>query len=184
MAITKDQAVYRAKVAIPNNKNYEHCSTVELARRNKAKYLLIVTSDSKTATCTTPPCITEQRFLLTDLNLYDEETPNPTSYPLTNEEQAAHLHGQGEKRVVAEYAGIKIVESVTEYPVFSDPITPDHYNADTITTFDVVKAWNLDFFLGNVAKYIQRRGRKGDELEDLKKAQAYLTEKIQQLEAK
>lgn len=109
------------------------------------------------------------------------EESNPTSHPLSNEEVAGHLHGQGKKRVIAEWNGIKMVAEA-EYSAFTDPITPAHYNAAAITTFDVVQAWKLDFFLGNTIKYIQRHEHKGKALEDLRKGAYYLAEKIKQLE--
>jgi hypothetical protein len=68
------------------------------------------------------------------------------------------------------------------YEPVPDAITPSHYNAASITTFDVVQAWELDFFLGNVVKYVQRHKHKGKPLEDLKKAARYLQEAIAQLE--
>lgn len=57
----------------------------------------------------------------------------------------------------------------------SDPINhPAHYTDK-----------KLDFFLGNVVKYVCRAGKKdpAKEIEDLKKAHWYLTHKIDQLES-
>lgn len=42
----------------------------------------------------------------------------------------------------------------------------------------VIEAWDLGFNLGNTAKYISRCGKKGDEIEDLKKALFYLSREI------
>ena len=39
----------------------------------------------------------------------------------------------------------------------------------------------LDYFSGNVIKYVCRAGHKDDELTDLKKAKAYIDKKIQLL---
>lgn len=197
--ITKEQAQVGAKVKVPTRKTtgqsfFQYQD--ELRRQNVQPYGTIAREINDLHEIRVEIGDDWWYFTAADLDLYeDAETQNPTSYPLPgpneglyarrnegNAEQVAHLHGQGEKTVLHEWAGIKIV-AAAEYPAFSDPINPDHYNADTITAFDVVKAWNLDFFLGNVAKYIQRRGRKGSELEDLKKAAAYLAEKIKQVEA-
>jgi hypothetical protein len=62
---------------------------------------------------------------------------------------------------------------------------PDHYGGadNPYEAIKVVEAWGLDFHLGNVLKYISRAGKKGDPLEDLKKAQWYLERKIARLEA-
>lgn len=64
---------------------------------------------------------------------------------------------------------------------------PDYYGGDT--TYEVIKvlhAWGLNFnaSLFNVVKYIARAGKKGDTLEDLKKARFYLDYEIKRLEGK
>lgn len=56
---------------------------------------------------------------------------------------------------------------------------PNHYQSDTIEVIEIIEAFNLNFHLGNVIKYILRAGRKGDRLEDLKKAQFYLNREIE-----
>jgi Protein of unknwon function (DUF3310) len=43
----------------------------------------------------------------------------------------------------------------------------------------VIEAWELGFNLGNCVKYIRRAGKKGDRLEDLKKALWYLNREIE-----
>lgn len=60
---------------------------------------------------------------------------------------------------------------------------PTHYQ--TQTEFDVIdfcKAYDLNFNLGNVCKYISRAGKKGDRMEDLKKALDYLQREIKYYE--
>ena len=60
---------------------------------------------------------------------------------------------------------------------------PAHYGGDTTyETIKVIEAWDLDFHLGNVVKYVSRAGKKGDELEDLRKAAFYLQRRIAHLE--
>lgn len=61
---------------------------------------------------------------------------------------------------------------------------PTHYGGadNPYEAIKVIDAWGLDFSLGNAVKYICRAGRKGNALEDLKKAEWYLRHKIQQLE--
>jgi hypothetical protein len=67
----------------------------------------------------------------------------------------------------------------------SDPINhPTHYNDGGIETIDFIRAKNLGFELGNVVKYVSRAGKKGSKIEDLKKAQWYLTSYIKQCESK
>ncbi len=58
---------------------------------------------------------------------------------------------------------------------------PAHYGGkdNPYETIKVVEAWDLGFCLGNVLKYISRAGKKGEELEDLKKAAWYLNREIE-----
>lgn len=60
---------------------------------------------------------------------------------------------------------------------------PAHYGGadNTYEAIKVIEAWELDFNLGNVVKYISRAGKKGSKLEDLKKAQWYLNREIEKL---
>lgn len=60
-------------------------------------------------------------------------------------------------------------------------IRPDYYKREGIEVFDVIDAFDLDFFLGNVTKYVCRAGKKGDMLEDLIKARTYLDKEIERL---
>lgn len=60
---------------------------------------------------------------------------------------------------------------------------PGHYqfgekDADGTSKYEAIKvieAWDLDFHLGNVVKYVSRAGRKSESpLQDIKKAKWYL----------
>ena len=63
--------------------------------------------------------------------------------------------------------------------VKADPVNhPAHYTAGGIETIDFIEAKRLGYNLGNVVKYITRAGHKGNQLEDLRKAQWYLTREI------
>jgi hypothetical protein len=57
--------------------------------------------------------------------------------------------------------------------------SPAHYTDGGIQTIDFIEAKSLNFHLGNVVKYISRAGKKGDNLEDLLKAQWYLNREIE-----
>lgn len=61
---------------------------------------------------------------------------------------------------------------------------PLHYGgADNLyEAIKVIEAWGLGFCLGNTVKYIARAGKKGDRLEDLKKARWYLDREIARCE--
>lgn len=55
---------------------------------------------------------------------------------------------------------------------------PPHYTAGGIETIDFIEAKKLNYNLGNVVKYLTRADHKGNKLEDLRKAQWYLTREI------
>ena len=69
---------------------------------------------------------------------------------------------------------------------------PSHYQSGEVEedgtskyeAIKVIEAWDLNFHLGNVVKYISRAGKKGDNstLQDLKKAEWYLSRYVQYLQ--
>jgi hypothetical protein len=59
--------------------------------------------------------------------------------------------------------------------------TPTHYK-EKVQPIDLIEAFDLNFNLGNVVKYVSRAGRKGDTLEDLEKAFYYLKREMQKYE--
>ena len=67
-------------------------------------------------------------------------------------------------------------------PPESDSVNhPAHYKVGGIETIDFIEAKKLGYNLGNVVKYITRADYKGNKLEDLRKAQWYLTREISML---
>lgn len=65
-------------------------------------------------------------------------------------------------------------------PQRPDPVLhPSHYIANNIEMTEVIEAFGLGFHLGNVVKYVLRAGKKGDRLEDLRKAEWYLRREIE-----
>ena len=67
----------------------------------------------------------------------------------------------------------------------SDIIThPSHYCLDRkYEPKDVIRDWGLNFNLGSAVKYISRAGRKGDILQDLRKARQFIEFEIEAIEA-
>jgi hypothetical protein len=59
--------------------------------------------------------------------------------------------------------------------------TPTHYK-QKVQPIDLIEAFDLNFNLGNVVKYVSRAGRKGEALEDLEKAFYYLKREMQKYE--
>lgn len=60
--------------------------------------------------------------------------------------------------------------------------SPPHYTNGKIEVIEVIEDWQLDYHEGNVVKYIARAKHKGNELQDLKKAQWYLNRVISLIE--
>jgi hypothetical protein len=59
-----------------------------------------------------------------------------------------------------------------------DPINkPRHYNLG-IETSEYIKSWDMDYYSGNVIKYVTRAPHKGKPVEDLQKAKWYLEQLI------
>lgn len=57
---------------------------------------------------------------------------------------------------------------------------PKHYGGgdNPYEAIKVIEAWDLNFNLGNAAKYLSRAGKKGDALEDLRKLAWYVNREI------
>lgn len=58
---------------------------------------------------------------------------------------------------------------------------PAHYGGkdNPYEAIKVIEAWSLGFCLGNAVKYVARAGKKGDSIEDLRKAAWYLNREIE-----
>ena len=73
-----------------------------------------------------------------------------------------------------------------EFPLVPepDPINhPAHYVDDReYETWDVIIDWKLSYCLGSAVKYISRAGKKGDAVEDLNKAIAFINKEIERLQ--
>jgi hypothetical protein len=61
---------------------------------------------------------------------------------------------------------------------------PEHYGGEdnTYEAIKIIEALGLGFCLGNTMKYLVRAGKKGNALEDLKKARWYLSREINRME--
>ena len=60
---------------------------------------------------------------------------------------------------------------------------PSYYKHDGVEVIDLIDAYNLNFNLGNVIKYVTRAGHKDGEdmLTALKKAEWYLSHEIERI---
>lgn len=64
----------------------------------------------------------------------------------------------------------------------SDPVNhPAHYTEHPSGVECITVAEHLSFNLGSALKYIWRAGRKGDAIEDLRKAEWYIRREIERL---
>lgn len=71
-----------------------------------------------------------------------------------------------------------------EHAAGFDPVTrPAHYEFASISPLNAVLDWNLNYLRGSALKYLVRAGRKGDEVEDLKKAAYCLRREIERVES-
>lgn len=68
-------------------------------------------------------------------------------------------------------------------PMISDPVNhPTHYNSHPSGVEAIAICEHMNFCVGNAIKYLFRAGKKGDLLEDIKKARWYLDREISRLE--
>lgn len=102
-----------------------------------------------------------------------EVAVNPVQAIIANAES-----GNLEKPMIA-----KAVIKKRKDKLFSDVVnSPTHYTYGGIETIDFIEAKQLSYHCGNVIKYVSRAGKKGERLEDLRKAQWYLNREIERLE--
>ena len=59
---------------------------------------------------------------------------------------------------------------------------PKHYAYSEIEPIDVIEAWNLNYSMGCAMKYVARHKHKGSPIEDLQKANWYITREIERLQ--
>ena len=70
-----------------------------------------------------------------------------------------------------------VTEKVPE-PAKADPVNPGHYKSGGIEAIDVIEAFDLNFRLANVVKYVLRAHKKGQRKTDLQKALWYLQREV------
>lgn len=76
---------------------------------------------------------------------------------------------------------ISDVESLTG-EVYDVVHKPKHYCDGGIQPIEYIRSHKMNFFRGNVIKYVTRAGKKDNEIEDLYKAMEYLKLEIEYLE--
>ena len=111
--------------------------------------------------------------------------PNLTTRQLMEEYLAKKALSQTEQEVSATMPAMEEqawTEPTKEAP--SDPINPSHYKAGGLEVIQIIEAFQLDYHRASALKYLLRAGRKGDEVEDMKKCAWFVDRRIQVLEGK
>ena len=92
---------------------------------------------------------------------------------------------KGEWKTITISTSNESIKAPTQIEMFEptpDPVDhPAHYKVGGIETIDFIEAKKLNYNIGNVIKYLTRADYKGNKLEDLRKAQWYLTREISSL---
>lgn len=98
-----------------------------------------------------------------------------TLYNKWKHEAGIKIHGADDALTYAQ----EQPEHIEKYEAVNHPA---YYKTGGIEAIEVIEAWDLDFCLGNVVKYIARAGHKtADSLQDLKKAAWYLEREIKRM---
>jgi len=79
-------------------------------------------------------------------------------------------------------AGFNKEESGKEIPLRERQVGGDHYKKHKIQPWDIIDEYNLNFYAGNVIKYMLRDKEDEDGLEALYKARHYLEKLISNVE--
>ena len=97
--------------------------------------------------------------------------------------EAMAKHKQIMDETIADWKTVSITTSNTpmQIEMFDAVDHPAHYKVGGIETIDFIEAKKLNYNIGNVIKYLTRADYKGNKLEDLRKAQWYLTREISAL---
>lgn len=99
-------------------------------------------------------------------------------FPMT-EDFMRYLHVAGETMKLY-YEEHYEKQTDTQHDIIHNP---SHYcQGRKYEPKDVIRDWELNFNLGSAIKYISRAGRKGDIVQDLKKAQQFMQFEIEYLE--
>lgn len=88
------------------------------------------------------------------------------------------------RMIIRPRPAVEPVELLQPSKAVADPVNhPSHYKVGNIETIDFIEAKQLNYNLGNVVKYITRADHKGNQLQDLQKAQWYLAREIERVQA-
>lgn len=101
---------------------------------------------------------------------------------MENWEAAVDPKNEGDWRVLWPIKADAVVTNPKQAPARDTQVGGDHYKkANAMQPWDIIDAWGLDFYAGNVLKYILRARYKNG-LEDYRKARHYLDKIIENYE--
>ena len=106
----------------------------------------------------------------------------PVPIRLSDDQEKAYLewHGSEQRRQMLEAAITALTEGIDPppYNIYEKPHDvvnhPPHYQGKKFESIDIIEDFELGFHLGNAIKYILRASKKGNKIQDLKKAIWYL----------
>lgn len=161
---------------------YETLGTLEGVEQNIAKALKMAEEDGYITTKT-------MSDILKPVNM-------PTNFIISESKWWSYEELNGNIRSIAEPGHVFV--SFPQYHTRENPYKalsskegtsfnavshPSHYTEGRkYEPRKVIADWGLNFNLGNAVKYVSRAGRKGDKIEDLRKAIQYIKFEIEELE--
>lgn len=93
------------------------------------------------------------------------------------------VKGDNHDLVSIHYANVQKIDSFTndEQELFCEQVKDQHYKKK-VEPIDLIEAFELNFNLGNVIKYVSRCEHKGNKKDDLRKALYYLNREYNDVE--
>jgi len=151
-----------------------YVATVLWTAKNKAKVVKKVGGMQKKKAMTDKSNWKTIAFASSDIPFYEDSVTDTTPKRMA---QLAYEAGVAKAKLRMQ--GQRQIEMFEPKP---DAVNhPAHYKVGGIETIDFIEAKKLGYNLGNVVKYLTRADHKGNKLEDLRKAQWYLTREISML---
>jgi len=151
-----------------------YVATVLWTAKNKAKVVKKVGGMQKKKAMTDKSNWKTIAFASSDIPFYEDSVTDTTPKRMA---QLAYEAGVAKAKLRMQ--GQRQIEMFEPKP---DAVNhPAHYKVGGIETIDFIEAKKLGYNLGNVVKYLTRADHKGNKLEDLRKAQWYLTREINSL---
>ena len=148
-----------------------YVATVLWTAKNKAKVAKKVGGMQKKKAMTDKSNWKTIAFASSDIPFYEDSVTDTTPKRMA---QLAYEAGVAKAKLRMQ--GQRQIEMFEPKP---DAVNhPAHYKVGGIETIDFIEAKKLGYNLGNVVKYLTRADHKGNKLEDLRKAQWYLTREI------